>query len=110
MNFCTNWNNARLLANRADGARLVCVYRPASTESDTETEADNLRVQVAGVLHVPAASLRKLHDSADMSSRSMVNDVIPALTSSPVVFVRTNVPHDLIPTRFTPLLLRTAAS
>jgi hypothetical protein len=26
------------------------------------------------------------------------------------VFIRTNVAHDLIPTRFTPLLLRTAAS
>ena len=110
VNFCTNWNNAGLLAHRANAARLVCVYRPAEPRSDTETEADRLREQIAAVLRVPSAGLRKLHDSSDMSSRSMVNDVIPALTSSAVVFIRTNVAHELIPTRFTPLLLRTAAS
>jgi len=110
VNFCTNWNAAGLLANRADGARLVCVYRPKAPGSDTESEADRLRDQIAGALRVTAASLRVLHDSTDMASRSMVGDVIPALASRPVVFIRTNVPHDLIPTRFTPLLLRTAAS
>jgi hypothetical protein len=110
VNFCTNWNAARLLAYRADAARLVCVYRPKAPRSDTETEADRLRGQIASVLGVSAASLRVLHDSADMASRSMVGDVIPALTSRAVVFIRTNVAHDLIPTRFTPLLLRTAAS
>jgi hypothetical protein len=110
VNFCTNWNSAGLLAYRPDAARFVCVYRPKSDESDTETEADDLRSQIASVLRVPAASLRVLHDSASMTSPSMVRDVIPALTSRPVVFIRTNVAHDDIPTRFTPLLLRTAAS
>jgi len=110
VNFCANWNAAGLLANRADRARLVCVYRPKSPESDTESEADRLRVEIATALRVPAASLRVLHDSTDMTSRSMVSDVIPALTSRPVVFIRTAVPHDSIPTKFTPLLLRTAAS
>jgi hypothetical protein len=110
VNFCANWSNAGLLAHRANAARLVCVYRPAAPGSDTESEADRLREQIAAALQVPAARLRKLHDSTDMSSPSMVTDVIPALTSSAVVFIRTSVAHDLIPTRFTPLLLRTAAS
>lgn len=110
VNFCANWNAAGLLANRADSARFVCIYGPKQPRSDTETEADALRSDIAAALRVPAASLRVLHDSTDMTSRSMVNDVIPALTSRPVVFVRTHVTHDQIPTTFTPLLLRTAAS
>ena len=110
VNFCRNWRNANLLAYRSDSSRLVCVYRPASHESDTETEADSLRRQIATDLQVDAGTLRKLHDSSDMSSRTMVNDVLPALTSSAVIFIRTNVAHDDIPTLFIPLLLRTAAS
>lgn len=110
VNFCASWHGAGLLAYRRDGARFICVYRPKAPGSDTETEADRLRAQIASALGVSAASLRVLHDSGDMTSPSMVRDVIPALTSRPVVFIRTNTPHDLIPTRFTPLLLRTAAS
>jgi hypothetical protein len=110
VNFCTNWNNAGLLAYGRAGARFVCVYRPGSPESDTETEADSLRELIAARLRVPAAGLRVLHDSSDMASRSMSADVIPALTSRPVVFIRTRVSHDAIPRQFTPLLLRTAAS
>jgi hypothetical protein len=110
VNFCINWKTANLLAYRPDGARFVCVYRPKSDGSDTETEADDLRSRIASAIGARAADLRVLHDSSDMTSRSMVNDVIPALTSRPVVFIRTHVDHDLIPTRFTPLLLKTAAS
>jgi hypothetical protein len=110
VNFCGNWNAAGLLAYGPAAARFVCVYRPRSPESDTETEADALRDQIAAKLRVPAAGLRVLHDSGNMASPSMVTDVIPALTSRPVVFVRTHVAHDDIPRLFTPLLLRTAAS
>ena len=110
VNFCINWNNAGLLNYGPTGARFICVYRPAEPQSNTESEADRLRGLIATALRVPAAGLRVLHDSSDMTSRSMVNDVIPALASRPVVFVRTNVAHDAIPRLFTPLLLRTAAS
>jgi hypothetical protein len=109
VSFCANCHAAGLLANRPDSARLICVYGPKQPRSDTESDADT-RTAIAGLLRVSAASLRVLHDSSDMTSRSMVNDVIPALASRPVVFLRRHVPHDLIPTRFTPLLLRTAAS
>jgi len=108
--YHTHWHNAGLLGHRPDSARLVCVYGPKTEYGDTETEADLLRARLAAVLKVSAASLLKLHDSNDMSSPSMIRTVIPALTSSGVIFIRTNVTHDLIPTRFTPLLLRTAAS
>lgn len=108
--FCERWFAAGRLAHRADAARLVCVYRAASPESNTEKEADALRIALARRLGVPAASLLKLHDSSSMTSPSMARAVIPALTTAPVVFVRTGVGHDSIPTQFIPLLLRTAAS
>jgi hypothetical protein len=110
VNFCENWRSAGLLDYRADAARFVCTYRPRSDESDTETEANALRGRIAAALKVSAASLLVLHDSASMTSRSIIDRVIPALKSQPVVFIRTNVGHDDIPTRFMPLLLRTAAS
>jgi hypothetical protein len=108
--FCRRWHQQRRLAHRPDGARLVCVYRPQSPGSDTETAADELRAALARELGWPAGELRKLHDSADLAAPSMIRDVIPALTSSPVVFIRTRVAHDQIPTLFVPLLLRTSAA
>jgi hypothetical protein len=110
VNFCTNWHNAKLLGHRADSARFVCVYRPKVEDGDTETLANELRTQIAAVLKVPPASLLKLHDSDKMSSPSMIKTVLPALTSSGVIFIRTHIEHDQIPTVFTALLLRTAAS
>jgi hypothetical protein len=88
----------------------VCVYRPTDPDSDTETEADALRAELATLLGVPAPSLRTLHDDASMTSESMVKRVVPALSTSPVVFIRTKVGHETIPAAFIPLLLRTAAS
>ncbi|HYD40160.1 MAG TPA: hypothetical protein VEB43_04980 [Anaeromyxobacter sp.] len=108
--FCERWLAAGRLAHRADAARLVCVYRPASPQSNTETEADALRTALARRLRVTPASLLKLHDASSMTSASMAREVIPALTTAAVVFVRTAVAHDAIPTQFMPLLLRTAAS
>jgi hypothetical protein len=110
VNFCVNWLDNKLLAYGADSARFVCVYRAKDSISDTETEANQLRGEIAKALKVSPGSLLKLHDSAKMSSPSMINTVIPALISRPVVFIRTQVAHDMIPTLFTPLLLRTAAS
>jgi hypothetical protein len=110
VNFCTNWHKAGLLGYRADSARFVCVYGPKTKYGDTESQADLLRTQIAAVLNVAPASLLKLHDSNSMTASSMISTVIPALTSQGVVFIRTNVAHESIPTLFTPLLLRTAAS
>ena len=110
VNFCTNWHSAGLLGYRPDSARFVCVYGPKTKDNNTEELADALRKRIAELLKVPADSLLKKHDSNDMSSPSMINTVIPALISSGVIFIRTNVRHDEIPTRFTPVLLRTAAS
>jgi N-acetylmuramoyl-L-alanine amidase len=110
VNFIKNWKSAGHLAYAADGARFICVYGPRTKESDTESEADSLRGEIAKVLGVKPGSLLKLHDSNDMKSASMIKTVIPALRSSPVLFIRTGVGHDNIPTKFIPLLLRTAAS
>ncbi len=110
LSFAHAWHERRRLAHRPEGARLVCVYRPLSAGADSETTANELRSALARLLGVPPADLRKLHDSADMSSASMIRDVIPALRASPVLFIRTHVAHEVIPTLFTPLLLRTAAS
>jgi hypothetical protein len=106
VSFCQNWNDNKRLANKPDSSRFVCVYRPKSKESDTESEADALRVKLAQVLGVKSPdSLRKEHLQGNLSSL-----IIPTLVSSPVVFVRTTVPHDKIPTTFFPVLLLTAAS
>ena len=110
VNFIRNWNNAGLLKYGPDGARFVCVYGPKSDQSNTETEANTLRGEIAKALSVKPDSLLKLHDSNKMDSPSMTKTVIPALRSSSVIFIRTAVAHDDIPTNFIPLLLRTAAS
>jgi hypothetical protein len=110
VNFCKSWRAAGLLANKADGARLVCVYRAKDADSDTETEANALRTELATLLGVPAPSLLVEHDSTDMAAPSMRTRVLPALTTAPVVFVRTKVAHEEIPKAFIPVLLRTAAS
>jgi hypothetical protein len=112
VNFCRSWKAAGLLKNAPDGARFVCVYRPTdpASNSNTEPEADALRAELATLLGVPKPSLLALHDHASMTSESMVKRVVPALSTSPVVFIRTEVGHETIPTAFIPLLLRTAAS
>ena len=110
VNFCRSWKAAGLLKNAPDGARFVCVYREKDPDSNTETEADALRGELATLLGVPKPSLLTLHDDASMTSESMVKRVVPALSTSPVVFIRTKVGHETIPTAFIPLLLRTAAS
>ena len=110
VNFIRNWKNAGHLAYAPDGARFICVYGPKTDQSDTETEADLLRGQIASALGIKPDQLLKRHDSGDMKSKVMVQEIIPTLRSSSVLFIRTNVGHDNIPRLFTPLLLKTAAS
>jgi len=100
--FCKRWQAAgRLGGGRHRAARFVCVYRPGT---QTEAIADILRGEVAGVLGVSAASLVKNHAAANLEA-----EVLPALRTAGVLFLRTQMPHDEIPTFFLPILLQTAA-
>ena len=108
VNFCANWNKAGLLGYGKTKTRVVCIYRGGT---DTEATADKLRAELASkVLKVSKDSLLKVHKTTDMADASMKGDVLPALVSMPVVFVKTTVKHMNIPRLFAPLLLLTAAS
>ena len=108
VNFCTNWNNAGLLGYAPDKTRVVCIYRGGTR---TQATADRLRAALASkVLKVNPESLLKVHKKADMADASMASDIIPALVSMPIVFIRTTIEHMDIPRLFMPLLLLTAAS
>jgi hypothetical protein len=101
--FCDRWNRAgRLASGRGDAARFVCVYRP---QTQTEEVADTLRAEIAKAIGVEAITLVKDHspENVDMEIR-------PALKRSGVLFVRTYVSHDEIPTFFIPRLLESAGS
>ena len=102
--FCARWHEAgRLAAGRRTASRFVCVYRP---KTQTEAVADVLRGEVARVLGVVPASLVKDHVKAGDNYDA---EIRPALRSSGVLFVRTSLEHDDIPTYFIPRLLETAA-
>lgn len=101
--YCRRWQAAgRLTGGRRDCARFVCVYRP---KTQTEEVADQLRIELAKILGVAAETLVRDHTSANYEA-----EVRPALAKSGVLFVRTTLPHDEIPTFFIPALLHTAAS
>jgi hypothetical protein len=103
ISFCKAWKAAgRLDGGRQDAARFVCVYRP---KTQTEEVADTLRDSLAELLGVSVESLVKDHSPTNFET-----DVGPALKRSGVLFVRTYISHDEIPTFFIPALLRTAAS
>ena len=100
--FCREWQQAkRLVGEQRDSARFVCVYRP---HTQTEEVADALRSELASVLAVPAESL-----VVDHTRERWEDTVRPRLTGAAVTFVRTDLPHDEIPTYFIPRLLATAA-
>ena len=101
--FCERWQRAeRLAGGRRDSARFVCIYRP---QTQTEEVADALRAEIARVIGAPASSLVKDH-----SPENLDKDIRPALKGSGVLFLRTYVSHDEIPTFFIPVLLETAAT
>ncbi len=101
--FCTRWHESgRLAGGRRDASRFVCVYRP---RTQTEKVADALRSELAKLRGVTDASL-----VVDHSPENFDEVVRPALLASGVLFVRTHVPHDEIPTFFIPALLGTLAS
>jgi hypothetical protein len=130
VSFCKNWNDNGKLAFKADSSRFICVYRPKQVTplwedkaqtipkidpktgkqavmiSDTESEADALRDRIAKeVLKVVPATLLK-----NMVGKTEA-DILTALTAgAPVVFIRTGIDHDDIPTKFIPMMLRTAVS
>jgi hypothetical protein len=100
--FCVLWNGVgRLAAGRRDAARFLCVYRP---QTQTEGVADVLRGQIAQALGVTPESLVKDHGPDNFDSV-----IRPALQTSSVLFVRTFLAHDDIPTFYIPHLLQTAA-
>ena len=99
--FCDRWNRAgRLAGGRRDAARFVCIYR---RRTQTEEVADNLRAEIARVIGVNATSLVKDHTPENLDK-----EIRPALKSSGVLFVRTDLAHDEIPTFFIPVLLESA--
>ena len=99
--FCARWHAAgRLAGGAAHAARFVCLYRAGTP---TEPVADALRAELARVLGVPAASLVRDHTPDNFAA-----EIRPALRSSAVLFLRTYLPHDDIPTVFIPALLQTA--
>jgi hypothetical protein len=99
--FCDLWNHAgRLAGGRRDAARFVCIYRP---QTQTEEVADSLRAEIAKAIGVDAAALVKDHTPENLDK-----EIRPVLKNSGVVFVRSYVPHDEIPTFFIPVLLESA--
>ncbi len=101
--FCARWKAAgRLAGGRRDAARFVCIYRP---HTQTEEVADTLRDQVARAIDADPAAM-----VVDHSMDNLEKDVRPALRRAGVLFVRTHLPHDEIPTAFIPELLRTAST
>ena len=104
--FCAHWHVlGRLGAGRHVAARFVCVYRP---HTQTESIADVLRGEVASVLGVAPSALVKDHIKTEAGD-NYAAEIRPALRTSGVLFLRTSLPHDDIPTYFIPLLLETAA-
>lgn len=100
--FCARWHGAgRLAAGRSDAARFICVYRP---HTQTEGVADALRGEIAQAIGVAPETLVKDHGPDNFAS-----EIRPALSKNGVLFVRTSLPHDEIPTFFIPQLLETAA-
>jgi hypothetical protein len=101
--FCQQWHAAtRLNGARSDSARFVCAYRP---KTSTEMIADSLRIEIAKAIGVSADSL-----ISDHTGENLTSVVLPALRKSGVLFIRTHLDHDEIPTVFIPELLRAAAS
>ncbi len=101
--FCARWKAAdRLVGGRRDASRFVCVYRPRTS---TEEVADELRAAIAKAIAADPASL-----VVDHTAENLEKTIRPALGRTGALFVRTELPHDEIPTAFIPELLRTAAS
>jgi hypothetical protein len=99
--FCDRWNHAgRLAGGRRDAARFVCIYRP---RTQTEEVADSLRSEIARVIGADATSIVKDHTPENFDK-----EIRPVLKSSGVIFVRSYMPHDDIPTFFIPALLESA--
>lgn len=102
VDFCTRWHSAgRLSAGDSRSARFVCIYRPGT---DTEGVADSLRGEIAGLLGVEPATLVVDHTEENTQAQ-----IAPALSTHGALFIRTQLPHDEIPTFFIPLLLTTSA-
>ncbi len=100
--FCERWKRAgRLAGSQSNAARFVCIYRP---KTQTEEVADALRNEIARGIGASADSLVKDHTADNFRA-----EIAPALKQSGVLFVRTYLQHDDIPTFFIPALLETAS-
>ena len=104
--FCARWHGAgRLGAARRTDSRFVCVYRP---KTQTEAVADVLRGEIASALGIAPGGLVRDHVKAEAEDNYAAG-ICPALRANGVLFVRTSLAHDDIPTYFIPRLLETAA-
>lgn len=100
--FCRAWGEADGMGGAGPTAsRFVCVYRSGT---ETEEVADALRHEIAADRGVAPAALVRDHVGAGKSEDNFGAAIRPALTSA-VLFVRTDLPHDEIPTYFIPRLL-----
>ena len=101
--FCEHWKRSgHLAAGQRDAARFVCIYRP---KTQTEEVADTLRREIAKIIGLDSNSLVRDHSPLNLDT-----EIRPALKDSAVLFLRTYVPHDEIPTFFVPVLLESAAN
>ncbi len=101
LHFCQRWHAAhRLNGGQPDSARFICIYRPKTA---TEKIADSLRGEIGRAIGVDPSSLVQDHTEDNLDSV-----IRPKLRGSGVLFLRTEVEHDDIPTVFIPELLRTS--
>ncbi|HZS57303.1 MAG TPA: hypothetical protein VFA65_23085 [Bryobacteraceae bacterium] len=122
--FCKFWNDHGQLGNGPRDTRFVCIYKQKTKQSDTETIADDLRVRLAKLLSTAASPVKPkdlfrehVKDVPEFPGQrvtpktgNLLSEIIPALRTNKVLFIRTNLRHENIPTTFIPVLLRTAAS
>lgn len=102
--FCENWETIGRLGMGADDSRVVIIYNPMSgTQPGANEVRDDLRSGGPGAAGTKF-SVRELSHQGPRDLPAIES----ALKSSPIVFINTNVAHDLIPQFFTPILLRNA--
>jgi hypothetical protein len=134
--LCQKWLDGGKLGNGLSDNRFVCIFKPKNKKMETEKvegkevpsidpvtkeqkwhwtgtemEADELRSRLAKLLKKKDSELWLEHTAKTKTAPDNLNTVIiPALKKNGVLFIRTYLEHESIPTTFIPVLLRTAAS
>jgi hypothetical protein len=137
--LCKAWSDAKTLGNGASQNRFICIFGPTREKKlewlddkatkpaldaagkqkwhweGTEVVADDMRDEIFKKLFKDKLSSSKdlwLQHTVKTAKTvdNMNSDIIPALRKNPLLFIRTPVQHEDIPTTFIPVLLWTAAS